>query len=70
MITKRGQYIHFLERMSGVTLLKVALAHSALILTNTHIFFFGGATDTKCRLQIYFLERSLVAISLRVLVMS
>ena len=69
MITKRGQYIHFLERISGVTLLKVALAHSVLILTNT-LFFSGGATDTKCRLQIYFLERSLVAISLRVLVMS
>ena len=73
MITKRGQHIHLLERMLGVTPPKVvvtSLARSALILTNTHIFFFGGATVTKCRLQVHLLERSLVATSRRVLLTS
>ena len=70
MITKRGQHIHLLERMSGVTPAKVAMACSALILTNTHIFTFGGATVTKCWLQVHILERSLVATSRLVLVTS
>ena len=70
MITKRRQHIHLLERMSGVTPPKVVLAPSAVILTNTHIFSFGGATVTKCRLQVHLLERSLVATSRRVLVIS
>ena len=68
MITKRGQHIHHLERMSGVTPPKVivtSLARSALILANTHTF-----TCTKCRLQVHLLERSLVATSRRVLVTS
>ena len=68
MITKRGQHIHLLERMLGVTPPKVvvtSLARSALILTNTHIFTF-----TKCRLPVHLLERSLVATSRRVLVTS
>ena len=43
MITRRGQHIHLIERMSGVIPPKVTLARSALILTNTHIFTFGGA---------------------------
>ena len=60
MITKREQHMHLLERMSGVTLLKVALTRRALVLTNTHIFTFG-ATVTKCRLQVHLLESSLVA---------
>ena len=73
MITKRGEHTHILERMSGVIPPKVvvtSLARRALILTNTHIFTFGGATVIKCRLQLHFLERSLVATSRRVLVTS
>ena len=70
MITTRGQHIHLLERISGVTSPKVALVRNALILTNTHIFTFGGATVTKCRLQVHLLESSLTATSRRVLVMS
>ena len=70
MTIKCGQHIHLLERMSAVTFPKVALVRSALILTNTHIFAFGGATVTKCQLQVDLLERSLVATSRRVLVMS
>ena len=73
MITKRGQHIHLLERMSGVTPPKVvvmSLGRSTLILTNTHIFTFGGATVTKCRLQVHLLEGSPVATSLWVLVTS
>ena len=73
MITKRGQHIHLLERMSGVTppeVVVTTLACSTLILTNTHIFIFGGATVTKCQLQLQLLERSLVATSRRVLVTS
>ena len=53
MITKRGQHIHLLERMLGVSPPKVVvtlLARSALIWRNTHIFTFGGATVTKYRL--------------------
>ena len=71
MITKRGQHIHLLERMSGVTPPKVvvtSLARSAVILTNTHIF--GWAMVVKCWLQVHLLERSLVATSRRVLVTS
>ena len=63
MITKRGQHIHLLERMLGVTPPKVvvtSLARSALILTNTHIFTFGGTTVNRCRLQVHLLERSLI----------
>ena len=66
MITKRGEHIHLLERMLGVTSPKVlvtSLARSALILINTHIFTFGGATVTKSRLQVHLLKRSLVATS-------
>ena len=51
-----------LERMLGVTPPKevvTSLARRALILTNTHIFTFGGATITKCRLQVHLLEKSL-----------
>ena len=70
MITKFGQHVHFLERMSGVNPPKVGLARSALILTNNHIFTFGGATVTKCRLQVHLLERSLVTTSRRVLLTS
>ena len=73
MITKRGQHIHLLERMFGVTPPKVVvtyLARSALILTNTNIFTIDGATVTKCRLQVHLLERSLVATSRRVLMTS
>ena len=65
MITKRGQHIHLLDRMSGVAPPNVTvtpLARNALILTNTHTFTF-----TKCRLQVQLLERSLVATSRRVL---
>ena len=72
-MTKPGQHIHLLETMLGVISPKVAvtsLAHSALVLTNTHIFAFGWATVTKCRLQVHLLERSLVATSRRVLVTS
>ena len=72
MITKRGQHIHLVEKMLGVTPSKVvvtSLACSALILTNTHIFTFDGATVTKCRLQVHLLE-SLVVTSRRVLVTS
>ena len=68
MITKRGEHIHLLERMLGVTSPKVlvtSLARSALILINTHIFTFGGATVTKSRLQVHLLKRSLVATSRR-----
>ena len=73
MITKRGQHIHLLKRMLGVTPPKVvvtSLVRSALILENTHIFTFEKATVTKCPLQVHLLERSLVATSHRVLVMS
>ena len=73
MITIRGQYIHLLDRVAGVTPPKVvvkSLGRSALILTNTHIFTFGGATVTKCRLQVHLLETSLVATSCWVLVTS
>ena len=73
MITKRGQHIHLLKRMLGVTPPKVvvtSLVRSALILANTHIFTFDKATVTKCPLQVHLLERSLVAISHRVLVTS
>ena len=73
MITKRGSHIHLIERMSGVTPPKVvvtSLARSALILTNTHIFTFGGTTVTKCQLQLNLLKTSLVATSRRVLVTS
>ena len=47
-----------------------SLARSTLILTNTHIFTFGGATVTKCWLQVHLLERRLVVTSHRVLMMS
>ena len=70
MITKRGQHIHLVERMSGVTPTNVALARSAVILTNTHIFIFGGAVVTKSWLQEHLLERSLVATSRGVLLTS
>ena len=73
MITKREQQMHLLERMSEVTPLNVivmSLALSAVILTNTHIFTFGRAKVTKYRLQVHFLERSLVGTSPRVLVTS
>ena len=73
MITKRGEHIHLLERMLGVTSPKVvvtSLARSALILINTHTFIFGGATVTKSRLQVHLLERSLVATSRRLPVTS
>ena len=73
MITKRGEQMHLLERMLGFSppkLVVTSLARSALILTNTHIFFFVGATVTKCRLKVHLLERSLVATSRRVLVTS
>ena len=68
MITKRGQHIHLLDRMSGVAppnVIVTPLARNALILTNTHTFTF-----TKCWLQVQLLERSLVATSRRVLVTS
>ena len=73
MITRRGQHIHLLERMSGITPPKVvvtSLVSNALILTNTNIFTFGGATVTKCRQQLHLLKRNLVATSHRVLVTS
>ena len=56
--------IYLLERMSGVTPPKVvvtSLTRSTLILTNTHIFTFGEATVTKCRLQVNLLKKTLVA---------
>ena len=71
MITKRGQHINLLERMLGVTPPKVvvtSLVRSTLILANTYIFTFSGATVTKYRLQVHLLEKSLVASSRRVLV--
>ena len=73
MITKRGQHIHLLERMSGVTPPKgvvTSLARNALILANTRTFTFEGATVAKCRLQVHLLERRLVGTSCRVLVTS
>ena len=59
IITKRGQHKYLSETMLGVTppkLVVMSLAHSAPILTNTHILTFGGATVTKCRLQVLLLE--------------
>ena len=59
MITKRVHYIHLLERMLGVTppkMLVMLLTRSALLVTNTDIFTFGGATVTKCRLQVHHLS--------------
>ena len=73
MITKRVHHIHLLERMLEVTspkMLVMSLTRSALLLTNTDIFTFGGARVTKCQLQVHLLERSLVATSRRVLVTS
>ena len=70
MITKRGQHIHLVERMSGVIPPNVALARSAVILTNTHIFTFGGTLVTKSWLQEHLLERSLAATSRGVLLTS
>ena len=73
MVTKVGQHIHLLERMSGVTPPKgvvTPMARSAPILTNIHILTFGGATVTKWWLQLHLMEKSVVTTSRRVLVTS
>ena len=73
MITQRGQHIHFLQRIWGVTtpkLVVMSLVGSTLILTSNNISTFGGDTVTKCRLQVHLLESSLVPTSHWVLVTS